>query len=108
MTFQQECAERSIKLGFTSAIAWRDRIAKKYPDDDRIPEAIDIMRRLNAQFKLSDHDWTLLAPHFNGADANWTRAVRESQRQIGFLVRPTNTDEYVAGLLYNLTEGRVN
>ena len=110
MSFLQDAAERSIKLGFLSTANWRERVGKQYDDEDDSPnaDAAKRLRDLNTRFRLTDEDWVLLEGWFNCADKNWLRAVRDSQRQIGFVHNPADATEYVAALLSTLASGGVN
>jgi hypothetical protein len=84
MTFMQDAAERSIKLGFLSTANWRKRVAKQYDDEDESPnaDAAKKLRELNTRFQLTDEDWVLLEGQFDCAGKNWLRAVRDTNRQI--------------------------
>jgi|SRR5579871_2352887 len=104
----RDAAERSIQLGFLSTANWRDRVGKAWGDDSRNAEASKRLRELNSGFRLTDSDWVLLEGHFDAAGPKWLHAVRETNRQIGFVHKPADATEYVAALLSNLTNGGVH
>jgi hypothetical protein len=104
--FMKDAAARSIQLGKLATANWRERVGKAY-SDDRNFEAAKKLRELSAKFSLTDTDWILLEGHFNCSDKNWLRAVRDTNRGIGFALNPADSTEYVAALLSNLTNGGV-
>jgi hypothetical protein len=107
MNFMKDAAERSIKLGFLSTANWRERVGKRSDTECDAPnaEAAVKLRAFNNALELTDAlDFTTRC-HFNEADRNWLRAVRDTNRALGYSLNVSNVREYIGVLLSSLTGG---
>jgi hypothetical protein len=99
MTTKNDCLE-SLSLNLAKTGPWRGLQSKKWPDDTRNGPAAQRLADLAEQATdISDHQWALLAPHFDPADRRWNDAVSTASRDVGFRSKPATFDAYVETVL---------
>lgn len=95
----------SMKLGLERTAEWRQRMAQRFPQDQRNAAAVDLLRRMTGQVAgLSTEDWQRLEPHFAHTSRRWDTAVSEASRLVGFKTQSPELASFVRNLIALLAE----
>jgi len=99
-----DCTDALI-FGLNRTAQWREKMAVRYPSDQRNTRAAERLLRLASDAaELSDEDWSRLQPHSGWASESWREAISQTARMVGFQHKIKDLPSFVSRLVEVLSQ----
>jgi hypothetical protein len=91
-----------ISASMARTAIWRRGLQAKYSNDVRNGQAADVLKRFADEINdLSDEQWLELKPYYSWSSGEWSEAVSQTSRLVGFRGANTLADfvNHLVGIL---------